>query len=151
MRIYIENAHVFFSLLATTGAASIAQYRLFFLEFLKIRCCFSLMRKFLSIFIMVFSFDTLLRRKYFDTLLRRKYSDADLHRKCTCFFSLLATTGAASLPQMPSFSFGFLRFSLPKTVRSENSPRFLSSRCISHMLVQKSHTNFKTVSFLRCK
>ena len=33
MRIYIENAHVFFSLLATTGAASIAQLRRFFLEF----------------------------------------------------------------------------------------------------------------------
>ena len=53
-------------------------------EFLKIRSCFSLMRKFLSIFIMVFSFDTLLRRKYFDTLLRRKHFDTLLRRRCLC-------------------------------------------------------------------
>ena len=32
---------------------------------------------------------------------------ANLLNHSTCFFSLLATTGAASLPQMPSFSFGF--------------------------------------------
>ena len=36
MRIYIENAHVFFSLLATAGAASPAQMRRFSLQFFEI-------------------------------------------------------------------------------------------------------------------
>ena len=106
MRIYIENAHVFFSLLATTGAARFAQMRRVSFEFLKIRSCFSLMRTFLLIFIMVFSFDTLLRRKYFDTLLRLKYLNPNLHKKMHMFFLTIGDDGSR---QCPSVAASFVR------------------------------------------
>ena len=92
--IYITNPYVFVSLLATTGAASVTQMRRVSFEFLKIRYCFSLMRFFLSIFIMVFSFDTLLRLKYFDTLLRLKYVNPNLHKKSLCFFLTIGDDGS---------------------------------------------------------
>ncbi len=47
--IYITNPYVFVSLLATTGAASRAHMRRVSFEFLKIRCCFCVMRKFATV------------------------------------------------------------------------------------------------------
>ena len=74
-RIYIRKPHVFLPLLATTGAASMAQMPWLFLEFLNLLCCFSLVRKVFPVFVEPFVFDTLLRRNKFDTLLRRKVLD----------------------------------------------------------------------------
>ena len=42
----------------------------FSLQFLKIKSCFCVVRKFFTVFVEPISFDTLLRRKLFDTLLR---------------------------------------------------------------------------------
>ena len=101
MRIYIENAHVFFPLLAATGAASIAQLRVFSLQVLaespkhssdlnERKICNG-KTKGLAIHVQI------------NTLL-------NLHKETTCFFfPLLAATGAASIFEMRVFSFEFCK------------------------------------------
>ena len=102
-----ENAHLFFHYWRRREPPVPLRGGEFRSSFWKLDVVFVSCEFFLSIFIMLFSFDTLLRRKYFDTLLRRNYFYTNLHKEITCFLPLLATTGAARCPQMRSFSFGF--------------------------------------------
>ena len=129
----------FFSLLATTGAASTAQMPLLFLEFLKIRCCFSLMRKCSSIFIMVFSFDTLLRRKYFDTLLRCN----NLHKEITCFVSTIDDDGIRQVPSVAAFFFEKWKTIMLFLCQANFFHWFLSSRFrLTHFCEENILTHF---------
>ena len=95
--IYIRKPYVFFPLLATTGAASVAQYRRFSLQFCDFLYqnedvlnifhinprYFSLLSFFVKKIVLVFIFPL----------------EAIYIRKPHIFFPLLATTGAASLAQ----------------------------------------------------
>ena len=93
MRIYIENAHVFSHYWRRREPPVSLRCGHSRCSCFLIRSCFYHAKMFIF-FMMFFSFDTLLRRKYFDTLLRIKYSDADLHRKCTCFFLTIGDDGS---------------------------------------------------------
>ena len=98
----------FFSTIGDDGSRQYRSGTRVSFEFLKIRCCFCVMRNFSLEKQMFFSFDTLLRRKYVDTLLRRKYFDTLLRRnqarrvsslaqyvrKSTCFFSTIGDDGS---------------------------------------------------------